>query len=52
MKKEEIQVFKSNINGQHKGGTFKLCAGNKAYLVILKFYLGINQQKGDKRIGL
>ena len=31
---------------------FKLCAGNKAYLVIFNFYLGINQQKGDKRIAM
>ena len=31
---------------------FKLCAGNKAYIVIFNFYLGISQQKGDKRISL
>ena len=31
---------------------FKLCASNKAHLVIFNFYLGINQQKGDKRIEL
>ena len=31
---------------------YKLCAGNKVHLVILNFYLGINQQKGDKWIGL
>ena len=31
---------------------FKLCAGNKAHLVIFSLYVGINHQKGDKRIEL
>ena len=31
---------------------FKLCADNKAYIVIFNFYPGISQQKGDKRISL
>ena len=31
---------------------FNLCAGNKVQLVIFNVYLGINQQKGDKRIEL
>ena len=35
-----------NIKEEH----FKLCAGNKAYLVIFNFYLGINRKEVTKEL--